>query len=85
MTKFVKALFETSGEYVKYEGKFVARFKHAGPFTKAKFLKELIANHSTETYFAALEAGKAPLEVLRDANEDWYYGTLEARYGRSFR
>jgi hypothetical protein len=45
MTKFDKTKFETSGEYVHYEGKFVARFKHKGPFTKAKFLKELIANH----------------------------------------
>ena len=85
MTKFVKTLFETSGDYVKYEGKFVARFKHKGPFTKAKFLKELIANHSTETYFAELASGKAPLAILRDANEDWYYGILEAFSGRSFR
>ena len=25
---------------------FIARFKHKGPITKAKFLKELIANHT---------------------------------------
>lgn len=55
---------------------FVARFKYKGPFTKAVFLKELIKNHTAETYFAALEAGKAPLEVLRDANEAWYYDVL---------
>lgn len=85
MTKFNKSLFTTSGEYVNYEGKFVARFKHRGPFTKAKFLKELITNHSVEGYFAALDAGKAPLQVLRDANEDWYYGILEAFSGKSFR
>jgi hypothetical protein len=85
MRKFVKTLFETSGEYVHYEGKFVARFKHAGPFTKAKFLKELIANHSVESYFAELAKGVAPLAILRDANEDWYYGTLEAFSGKSFR
>jgi hypothetical protein len=85
MTKFVKSLFETSGEYVRYEGKFVARFKHKGPFTKAKFLKELIANHTVESYFAEMSKDKAPLAILRDANEDWYYGILEAFSGKSFR
>lgn len=85
MTKFDKTKFETSGEYVHYEGKFVARFKHKGPFTKAKFLKELIANHTVESYFAEMSKDKAPLAILRDANEDWYYSTLEAFSGRSFR
>lgn len=85
MTKFDTTKFETSGEYVKYEGKFVARFKHKGPFTKAKFLKELIANHTVESYFVEMSTGKAPLAILRDANEDWYYSTLEAFSGRSFR
>jgi len=85
MTKFDKTKFETSGEYVNYEGKFVARFKHKGPFTKAKFLKELIANHTVESYFVEMSTGKAPLAILRDANEDWYYSTLEAFSGRSFR
>lgn len=85
MTKFDKTKFETSGEYVHYEGKFVARFKHKGPFTKAKFLKELIANHTVESYFVEMSTGKAPLAILRDANEDWYYSTLETFSGRSFR
>jgi hypothetical protein len=85
MTKFVKAKFETSGEYVRYEGKFVARFKHRGsPFTKAKFLKELIANHTVESYFSEMANDKAPLTILRDTNENWYYGILEAFSGRSF-
>ena len=82
MTKFVKANFTQSGEYVNYEGKFVARFKHRGPFTKAKFLKELMANHTVEGYFAEMDAGKAPLAILREANEAWYYATIEAYYGR---
>lgn len=85
MTKFVKEFFTTSGDYVHYQGKFVARFKHKGPFTKAKFLKELIANHTTETYFSSLDNGKAPLAILRDANENWYNNMLEAFYGKSFR
>lgn len=85
MTKFEKSKFTTSGDYVHYEGKFVARFKHKGPFTKAKFLKELIANHTVENYFIEMSSGKAPLAILRDANEDWYYGILEAFSGKSFR
>jgi len=86
MTKFVKSLFVTSGDYVHYEGKFVARFKHRGsPFTKAKFLKELISNHTVESYFAEMSKDKAPLAILRDTNENWYYGTLEAFSGKSFR
>lgn len=103
MTKFNKAKFETSGDYLFYvdaiEGvkgrqshmngpfnhHFIARFKHKGPFTKAKFLKELTANHTVESYLAEMAAGKAPLAILRDANEDWYHSTLEAFSGRSFR
>lgn len=89
MTKFDKALINKDGEYVSYgvgaKRKFIARFKHRGPITKAKFLKELIANHTVESYFAELEAGKAPLAILRDANEDWFYGILEAFSGKSFR
>lgn len=89
MTKFIKSNFITSGDYVFYGSRdmknFVARFKHRGPITKAKFLKELIANHTVEGYFAELEAGKAPLAVLRDANPNWYYGIIEAFSGRSFR
>ena len=89
MTKFTKADLITSGEYVFYKDaimkNFIARFKHRGPFTKAKFIKELIANHTVEGYFAELASGKAPLAILRDANEDWYYGILESFSGRSFR
>ena len=77
MTKFIKSEFETSGDQLRYGGKFVARFKHKrGPVTKAKFLKELIANHTVESYFAAMQDGNAPFGILRDANEDWFYGLL---------
>lgn len=86
MTKFAKSEFNFDGMYLTYgaDRKFVARFKHRGPFTKAKFLKELIAKHTVESYFEALKE-KAPLAILRDANEDWYFGILEAFSGRSFR
>jgi hypothetical protein len=86
MTNFVKANFITSGDYVFY-GKadmsnFIARFKHRGPITKAKFMKELIANHTVESYFAERDAGKAPVAILRDANENWFYDILEKFSGR---
>ena len=78
MTKFAKTDFTTSGDYLFYgtDRKFVARFKHKGPITKAKFLKELIVNHSVEGYFAEMAKDKAPLAILRDANPDWFYGLL---------
>lgn len=55
---------------------FVARFKYKGPFTKAVFMKELIKNHTVEGYVAQMEAGKAPLEILREANPTWYENTM---------
>lgn len=84
MTRFAKNDFTYHGGYLTYgtDRKFVARFKHSGPYTKAKFLKELIKNHSVESYFAALEAGKAPLQILRDANEIWFVDTMNNYYGR---
>ena len=90
-TRFDKKLFVISSGYIfyPYNGKqraFVGRFKYSkNPFTKAKFLKELIANHTVEDYFMALEQRKAPLEILRDKNEDWYYGILEAFGGHDLR
>ena len=87
MSKFNKSLINKDGEYVTYgeDRKFIARFKHKGPFTKAKFLKELIANHTVEGYFAELSSGKAPLAILRDANEEWYYNIIETFSGKSLR
>jgi hypothetical protein len=92
-TKFDKKLFSYSGGFLTYgseeNGKrkqVVARFKHKGPFTKAKFIKELIANHTVEEYFMSMEIGrKAPLAILRDKNEDWYHGILEAFGGHDIR
>tara|TARA_Y100000310_G_scaffold243809_1_gene248448 strand:+ start:1195 stop:1470 length:276 start_codon:yes stop_codon:yes gene_type:complete len=76
---FNKADFNYSGGYLTYQNKFVARFKYRGPFTKAKFQKELIANHTPESYFKALnEDGKAPLDILRTANTRWYQRTFDA-------
>lgn len=91
-TRFDKKLFSFHSGYLyyPYNGKqnaFVARFKHSkSPFTKAKFIKELIANHTVEDYFIDLVHNrKAPLEILRDKNEDWYYDILEAFGGHDLR
>ncbi len=80
MNKFNKEDLRKEGQYLLWgpERKFVARFKYSGPFTMAKFRKELIANHTPESYFEEYSNGKAPLEILRDKNPVWYRDTLEA-------
>lgn len=80
MNKFNKALFKKDGQYLLYgaDRKFVGRFKHGGPFTMSRFRKELIASHTPATYFKALEEGKAPLTVLKEANPDWYKRIITA-------
>ena len=72
--KFTKATLKKDSIYLLFgeDRKFVARFKYRGPVTMAKFIKELIANHTPEKYFAAMAAGKAPLDILRDHNPAWY-------------
>ena len=74
MNKFTKDNLHRDGQYLLYgnDRKFVARFKHGGPFTMAKFRKELIANHTPESYFKAHASGKAPLTILQEANPSWY-------------
>lgn len=73
MTAFAKTNFEYHGGYLHYntgtERKFVARFKHRGPVTKAKFQSMLIKHYSVEEYFSRLGGaynpkGEAPLQIL---------------------
>ena len=62
MTKFVNKNFNYDGMYLKYDGKFVARFKYGGMVAFKKFLRE---NFTVEEYFDLLEnEGMAPLKVL---------------------
>lgn len=61
MTKFVNKNFKYDGMYLKYDGKFVARFKYGGMVAFKKFLRE---NFTVEEYFGLLEDGMAPLKVL---------------------
>lgn len=69
MTNFTKTNLISSGDSVFYTNdesapKFVARFKHRGPVTKAKFLKTLRKHYTVESYFAKMTAGVPPLRVL---------------------
>ena len=75
MTAFAKTNFEYHGGYLHYntgtERKFVARFKHRGPVTKAKFQAALIKHYSVEEYFSRLGGaynphGEAPLQILKN-------------------
>jgi hypothetical protein len=77
MTQFSKADFDYHGGYLTYKGAFIARFKYRGPITKAKFLKELIKNHTVESYTNAYSFGYAPLAILKDKNPLWYENTID--------
>lgn len=76
MTAFNKANFEYHGGYLHYRTElgqrvFVARFKHRGPVTKAKFLKVLIKYYTVEEYFSRLGGaynpqGETPLGMLKN-------------------
>jgi len=61
MTKFVHKNFKYDGMYLKYDGKFVARFKYGGMVAFKKFLRE---NFTVEEYFGLLDDGLPPLKVL---------------------
>ena len=61
MTKFVNKNFKYDGMYLKYDGKFVARFKYGGTVAFKKFLRD---NFTVEEYFGLLDGGMAPLKIL---------------------
>lgn len=86
MTKFTNENLSYHGGYLHYqpftdnyyEGrKFVARFKHRGPVTKGKFVAVLKKHYSVEDYFAKMEAGRAPIQILEDD------GLLTFHYGEN--
>lgn len=60
MSKFDNKRFTYDGMYLKYDGKFVARFKYGGMVSFKKFLRE---NFTVEEYFANLTCNP-PLKVL---------------------
>lgn len=61
MSRFIKSQF-TEGEFVTYDGQFVARFKRGG---RGSFLTFLVKNFTVEEYFSRLEDGEAPLTILQ--------------------
>ena len=91
-TPFTKDILIKDGKYLllrsdvqvphrefKRSSEFLARFKHNGPVTMAKFIKELIANWNVEDYLYQLNVErKAPLEILRDKNPSWYENLKQA-------
>lgn len=85
MKRFTKYNLIKDGIYLLYvpRGKgdtqrnFVARFKYNGPFTMAVFKRELMKNHTVESYFTEYLKGKAPLEILKEKNPTWYESTME--------
>lgn len=50
---------------------FIARFKHRGPVTKAKFLTQLIKRFSVEHY-AGLLKEMPPVTILKGDDPAWY-------------
>ena len=64
---------------------FIARFKYNGPFTKAKFLTELIKSHTVEEYAEARSKDcldSAPLNILKNKNPEWY-DNIMSKFQRS--
>ena len=86
-TKFIKENFTYDGMYLKYNGQFIARYKHRHPVTKAKMIKVLIKHYEVEEFLARAKT-LAPMEILREdgllvfhygENGDRNYFTLEGK------
>ncbi len=71
MTKFDKSKFSYHGGYLMYGDKFVARFKHRGPITKAVFLKQLLKNHTVEEYLQKNANGMGIAPLTDYISESW--------------
>lgn len=88
MARFVKENFTFDGMYLKYDGQFIARYKHRHPVTKAKMIKVLVKNYTVEDYLEKYDSGLAPLQILQNdgylvfhygENGDRPYFTLEGK------
>jgi hypothetical protein len=86
MARFVKENFTFDGMYLKYDGQFIARYKHRHPVTKAKMIKVLVKHYNVEDFLARAKT-IAPMEILRedgilqfhrDSNDRPYF-TLEGK------
>lgn len=65
MTKFNKADFHYHGDYLTYQGKFVARFKHV-PSNGDSFVTFICKNFTVEEYMNGLAAGRTPVGLATD-------------------
>lgn len=78
--RFTRAnLHNEGGGYLTYSDEnnkrhFVARFKYSGVVSRARFVTELIKSHTPSSYYSEFAdgRGKAPLEILKDRNPEWY-------------
>jgi hypothetical protein len=66
----IKELFKIDGEYLRYNGKIVARFKYSKKL-RPSFRKFLINNFTTEEYFAAKDSGIAPFDIAEAKGWNW--------------
>lgn len=85
-TPFTSEMLRKDGKYLllqsdlpfpnrlfKQTSEFLARFKYKGPVTMAQFKRELLASWTVEDYLYQLNVErKAPLEILRNKNPQWY-------------
>lgn len=67
MTAFNKQEFNYDGLFLTYglDRKFIARFKHRGPVTKAKMISILVKKYTQEEYFSRV-GDEAPLAILKN-------------------
>lgn len=57
--------------YVTYDGKFVARYKYSHLLRIMRVhLRYLVRNFTPEEYFAQLDAGKSPIEIMESKGKD---------------
>jgi len=61
---------------------FIARFKYSGPFTAAKFKKQLMKRFTVEEYVELYKEGHSPLDILAKDDPEWYVETLNKHYKR---
>jgi hypothetical protein len=64
MSIFERTMFRQEAEYIKYNGKFVARFKYQKS-AMGSFIKFLRENFTVEEYFGRMEAGEPPLKIVQ--------------------
>lgn len=61
MTKFIKENFEISGQWIHYNGKFIARVRSG---SKVSYVNFIVKNFEVEEYFNLYNSGMAPLTIL---------------------